>query len=234
MRQATAPHVDRSTVWTGFTAMLPVWVSAIPIGIAYSLAARDAGLSPLETQTMSLLVFSAATQLAAIAALGDGESILIIAGLALSLNTQLLLFGLAAGRRLRPYGTRRLLAAGLLTDGSFAVASSLRPFTTGALIGAGASMYVAWNLGTALGLLGGSSVTRLNAFSVDVVGPLIYVAALVPLLRRRGDLLLVGAAALVALVALRVAPAGAAVLAAAAIGALIGIRGGRPVERGRR
>jgi GNAT superfamily N-acetyltransferase len=43
----------RLFVW-GYLDMLPLWLGAIPVGIAYGVAARDAGLSFVETQLMSL------------------------------------------------------------------------------------------------------------------------------------------------------------------------------------
>jgi len=44
----------------GFLAMAPLWVGAVPVGIAYAVAARAAGLGTGETQLMSAVVFSAA------------------------------------------------------------------------------------------------------------------------------------------------------------------------------
>ena len=46
---------------------------AIPSGIAYGVAAHGAGLGPGETQLMSLVVFSAAAQVGAVALLGAGR-----------------------------------------------------------------------------------------------------------------------------------------------------------------
>jgi hypothetical protein len=58
----------------GFPAMLPLWTGAIPVGIAYGAAAREAGLSLAETQLMSLTVFSAAAQMSAVALIGAGRA----------------------------------------------------------------------------------------------------------------------------------------------------------------
>ncbi|MGN6810562.1 MAG: hypothetical protein ACTHMP_06785, partial [Thermomicrobiales bacterium] len=42
----------------GFLALIPLWTGAIPVGIAYGVAARGVGLGLVETLLMSLTVFS--------------------------------------------------------------------------------------------------------------------------------------------------------------------------------
>ena len=86
----------------GFLAMLPLWTGAIPVGIAYGAAARDVGLSLVETHLMSLTVFSAAAQMSAVALIGAGMPAVILIGTALALNIQLLLIGLSVGRQTHP------------------------------------------------------------------------------------------------------------------------------------
>ena len=56
----------------GFLALLPRWTGAIPSGIACSVAARSAGLDWGEARLMSLVVFSAARQVGAVALLDAG------------------------------------------------------------------------------------------------------------------------------------------------------------------
>ncbi|HEY8600494.1 MAG TPA: AzlC family ABC transporter permease, partial [Thermomicrobiales bacterium] len=78
----------------GFVALMPLWIAAIPSGIAYGVAARGAGLSAIEAQLMSLLVFSAAAQVASLALLGGQLPGALLMGTAMILNAQLLLLGL--------------------------------------------------------------------------------------------------------------------------------------------
>src|SRR5215212_8870193 len=124
----------------GFIAMLPLWTGAIPVGIAYGIAARDAGLSAAQTQLMSLVVFSAAGQVSALSSLKEGAPLLVVVGTALALNAQLPLLGLAVARRTRPGWPGRLLAASLLTDGAFGIAAARGALRLPVLVGAGASM----------------------------------------------------------------------------------------------
>jgi predicted branched-subunit amino acid permease len=161
----------------GFVGLLPLWAGAIPAGVAYGVAARGIGLGMVETQVMSLTVFSAAAQLSAVPLLGGGTPTSVLVVTAMALNAQLLLLGLTVGRQVRPTRWRRLAAAWLLTDGAFGVASGQGRLRLPVLLGAGASMYLAWNAGTAIGASAGTVVPDPRRFGVDLVVPLTFLAA---------------------------------------------------------
>src|SRR5579885_1689471 len=178
--------------------MLPLWLGAIPVGVAYAVAARAAGIAPGAAQLMSLTVFSAAAQLSAVALIASGAAWPLVAGTALALNAQALLLGFAAARQTRPSPRARLLAAALLTDAAYAVTAAGRRFTLAGLAGAGASMYCAWNLGTALGLIAGHALPSSRRLGLDFVAPLMFLIVLVPLVRGRAALCAVAVAGVVA------------------------------------
>jgi predicted branched-subunit amino acid permease len=142
----------------GYLALLPLWSGAIPAGVAYGVAARSAGLSVGETQLMSLLVFSAAGQIGAVSLIAGGASPLLLIGTVMALNAQLVLLGLAIGRQLQLSWLQRLATAWLLTDGAYGVSLGVGPLRLAVLLGAGASMYTGWNIGTALGAGDGAGV----------------------------------------------------------------------------
>src|SRR4051794_41273241 len=99
---ATRTRADAlAAFWRGYLALLPLWSGAIPAGVAYGVAARSAGLGVIETQVMSLVVFSAAGQIGAVSLLARGASPLVLIGTATALNAQLLVVGLAIGQPLR-------------------------------------------------------------------------------------------------------------------------------------
>jgi predicted branched-subunit amino acid permease len=169
----------------GFIGMMPLWVAAIPSGIAFGVAARGAGLGAIEAQLMSLLIFSAAGQVGALALLADPLPRPLVIGAVMALNAQLLLLGLAAGRQLRPRWPVHLGAAFFLTDAAFAVAAAGARLRLATLTGAGVSMYLAWNGGTALGLLLGRRLLAVRDLGIDFVLPLIFLALAIPTLRSR-------------------------------------------------
>jgi predicted branched-subunit amino acid permease len=182
--RSQAPE-NRSAFGRGFVAMLPLWAGAIPVGAAFGVAAREAGLGGGEIQAMSLLVFSAAAQVAAVVLLREGAPNLALIGAAVALNLQLLLLGLTVGRRLRPSRSRQPLLAFLLTDGAFAIAAGGGRLSAPGLLGAGASMYLGWNLGTALGIAGGDALPDLDHVGVNLIVPLAFLAVLACCGRRR-------------------------------------------------
>ncbi len=220
--RSPAAETSRTRFLRGFAAMLPLWLGAIPVGVAYAVAARAAGIAPGAAQLMSLTIFSAAAQLSAVALIASGAAWPLVAGTALALNAQALLLGLAAARQTRPSLPARLLAAALLTDAAYAVTAAGRRFTLAGLIGAGASMYCAWNLGTALGLVVGHALPSSRRLGLDFVAPLMFLIVLVPLVRGRAALCAVAVAALFGWLLPQLVPAGVAVLGAGLAGSLAG------------
>ena len=202
--------------------MMPLWAGAIPAGVAYGVAARSAGLSVLETQVMSLVVFSAAGQIGAVSLLATGASGPLLIGTVLALNAQLVLLGLAVGRQLRLSWSQRLLAAWVLTDGAYGVSLGVGPLRLGVLLGAGASMYSGWNLGTALGAGLGAALPNPGAFGINLVAPLAFLAVLVPLVRTRPMLAVVVVAGVSTYLLSQAVPGGVAVLGAGLAGCMVG------------
>ena len=213
---------DYAQFWRGFLALMPLWTGAIPVGVAYAVAARDAGLSPVQTQLMSLTVFSAAAQFSAVSLFAHHTPIVVMIVTAMTLNLQLFLFGLTAARDSHPSLRRRFLTAYVLTDGAFAIAVAGGRIRMPVLLGAGVSMFTAWNAGTLIGAAAGAILPDLSRFGVDFVAPLTFLAVLVPLLRSKPALLTLVVAAATTLVLTRVTTTGVAVLGAGLIGSVAG------------
>ncbi len=208
--------------WRGFLALLPLWTGAIPVGVAYAVAARDAGISPLATQLMSLTVFSAAAQLSVVSLFARGTSAAIMVATVLTLNLQLFLYGLAATRESQPSRFTRFVTAYFVTDGAFAIAVRGGRIRMSVLLGAGVSMFAGWNAGTLIGVLSGAVLPDLGRFGIDFVAPLIFLAVLIPLMRSRPAVLTAFVAALVTLVVSRAFPGGTAILTAGLTGSVAG------------
>lgn len=206
----------------GFVALLPLWAGALPVGVAYAVAAHGAGLGFAATQALSLTLFSAAAQVSVASSLRAGAPAALIVATALALNAQLVLYGLALGRQLRPAWAACLAGAWLLTDGAYGVTMAEGRPSVARLLGAGSSMYVAWNAGTLLGGVAGRTLPDVRRLGIDFVVPLTFLAVLMPLLRTRTSLLTAAVAAGVMPAAIHAVPSGAAVLAAGVAGSLIG------------
>jgi predicted branched-subunit amino acid permease len=221
----------------GALDLLPLWAGAIPSGMAYGMAARDAGLGAGETQLMSLVVFSAAGQVAAVSLLDTGAPAALLVATVMAINAQLLLLGVAVGRQLTLSAVERLGVAWFLTDGAYGVVAARGRLSLPALLGAGLSMFVAWNLGTVLGVAVGDAVAGARRLGIHFVVPLTFLAVLVPLLRTRAAVTVALVSAVLALLLSRLLPIGVAVLGAGVAGSAVGAWGtrheGQPGAAGR-
>lgn len=213
---------DRRLLRAGFVAMVPLWSGAIPTGIAFAVAAHNAGLSFVEIQAMSLTIFSAGAQLAALAVAADSPSLGAYALVVAAINIHLVLLGVVAGRSNRLSHWRKVLVAFSLTDSSFAIAARGGVIRWQVLLGAGLSMYVGWNGGTLAGSLAGSVVSDLPSARIALVAPLTFLAVLAPIIRTSPALVTLLVAGATMLLLSGVVPVGVALLAAAVAGSAAG------------
>ena len=91
----------------GFRAAAPLWLGVVPFALVYAVVARDAGLSLLETQALSVLVFAGSAQFSAVGLFGSGAAALEIVSTTFLLNVRHVLYGLSLGRRIPLRGWRR-------------------------------------------------------------------------------------------------------------------------------
>lgn len=223
---AVAASNPRGGYRAGFLAMLPLWAGVVPFGVAFAVLARAAGFSAIATQALSLLVFAGAAQVATVRLVGDGALPLVVVLTAFLLNLRHVLYGLSY-RRLagRLPGPPAALLAFLLTDEAYGV--TVRAFMEGRgsgtfLLGAGSSLYFAFNLATLAGALLGSLLPDPRASGLDFVFPLTFLALLLPVLRSRRQVLVAAVSGAGALGLSRVAPGGVTVLVSAVTAAALG------------
>jgi 4-azaleucine resistance transporter AzlC len=159
----------------------------VAFGLVYGVLARQAGLSPAATVTMSLLVFAGAAQFTAVVMWGQAAGALIVLTTFI-VNLRHLLMGASVAPYLRgqPGGWKALLAFGL-TDESYAL--TISRYLSGAgsrefFLGANVGLYLGWNLSTAVGAVLGGLVVDPGRWGVDLVFPLTFLGLLMPLLHR--------------------------------------------------
>lgn len=146
----------------GLAASISIAAGYIPIAFSFGLASLEAGLSPLATILISVLVFAGASQFVMISLLASGAGVLVAVPTILLMNARHLFYGPALATKLqRDRAPSTLLSFGL-TDEVFAASMSrlneIEPVErSGWYIGMQTGAYLSWVLGTALGaLLGGS------------------------------------------------------------------------------
>ena len=198
-------------------------------GVSFGVLAVASGLTVAQACTMSLLVFTGASQFAVVGVIGSGGSTAAALGSALLLAARNTAYGLAMSDVVRGRLPTRLLGAQLVIDESTAMASAQETpdaRARGFWI-TGVAVFVFWNLGTLLGALGGDAIGDPEQYGLDAAFPAGFVALLVPHLRSLDGRLAAAIGAAVALVLVPVAPAGVPVLAAS-VAVLLGLRKGDP------
>ena len=185
-------------------------------GVAFGVLARSSGLSVAKACAMSLLVFTGASQFAAVSLLASGGGLAAAIGSALLLAARNTLYGPIVARWFEPGRASNLLVTQIIIDESAALGAAQddpRRARAG-FLAAGIGVYVAWNLGTLLGALIGDVIGDPTRWGLDAVFPATFVALLAPHVRHRPGQVAALTAAAIALAALPVLPAGVPVLLA--------------------
>jgi 4-azaleucine resistance transporter AzlC len=152
-------------------------LSALGFGFVYGLAAREAGLTPIEASAMSVIVFGGAAQFAAVGYLAAGltwPAIILLTGL---VNARHILYSAALAPWLRSAPlVRRAVMAHLLTDEAFAI--SVAHFTRlrradewGYWLAAIGSTFIPWNAATLAGAALGGDLPQALQPGLEIIFP---------------------------------------------------------------
>ena len=183
----------RELLLDGVRAGLPIMLGYVPIGIAYAVMARQAGLSVGQTCLMSLTVYAGASQMMAAGMLAEHGGFLAIVLATFVLNLRHIIMSTCVMHRMEPTSLPlRLLAAFGVTDESFAL------FTTGTgksrsvffFLGIHAAIYLSWNLGTLLGALAMDLLPPILTASLGISLYAMFISILMPDLPGNGKLAL--------------------------------------------
>ena len=212
----------------------PITSSALGIGLAtgaYGLSfgaiSVASGLTAIQTQTLSLLMFTGASQFALVGVLGAGGGAIAAVLTAWLLGARNGLYALHIAPTLNLRGLRKPIAAQLTIDESTAMSIAHEPIvdhSRHAFWATGISVYVLWNIGTLLGALGASAIGDPAMLGLDAAIPAGFLALLWPRLRDRTAWAIAAGGATIALVLTPLTRSGVPVLASALIAVLAGYR----------
>jgi predicted branched-subunit amino acid permease len=177
-----------SLAWVSSAVRTRVLRDAVGLGLAVGLygaafgaAAVSAGLDVLQASTLSLLMFTGASQFALVGVLGAGGTPLAAIGSALLLGTRNTVYGVRLVPLLPTGGVlRRLGTAHWVIDETTAlsIAAPDRAMARLAFVAGGASIFVVWNLTTVLGALGAGALGGAAQAALDAVVPAAFLALL--------------------------------------------------------
>jgi len=203
--------------------------SGVGFGLVLGLAARDAGLSPIEVAAMSSIVFAGAAQFAAIGALVGGAPWLSIVVLTLFLNARHLLYSAALAPWVQGVPVaRRAVMAHFLTDESFALTSThfqriARYDGWGYWVAAVAFEFIPWNVASIAGALLGGAIPDPAMFGLDVVFPAAMAGLALGLVTGRREAVAAGAGAAIGVLLSLVAGTQVGIIAGGLLGPLVGM-----------
>jgi len=217
----------------GIRFEFPLLVGVFPFGLIYGAAALRAGLDPALAQAMSSIVFAGSAQFLTAQLIHDSAPALVIVLTIATVNLRHLLYSASLAPFVSHLPLRwRALLAYLLTDEAYAAVilhyqkEGIRASGHWFFLGAGASLWLTWQLSTALGIFLGATIPE--TWPLDFALPLTFIAMLVPTLKDWSLVVAALAAGVTALLAAALPFNLGLVLAA-----LVGIAAGMLVERHR-
>jgi predicted branched-subunit amino acid permease len=218
---------DSEGYLAGVRAGLPFALVAGVVAITFGVLARSLGWGVLAPIVFSVISFSVAAQFAVAAVLGAGGGVFTAIAAAVVLNARFLPMGMAVAPFLEGGPLRRALEGQTILTTSWALASrGGGRFDRAFMIGATVPQYLAWTIGTAVGVLSHVVVGDVERLGLDVIFPAFFLTLLMRELRSGGRLTIAATAIAAALAAtlVPIAPPGVPVLAACGA-ALLGLKG---------
>jgi predicted branched-subunit amino acid permease len=193
--------------------------------MSFGAIATTSGLTLLQTESLSLLMFTGASQFALVGIIGSGGGVWAGVATAALLGTRNALYGVRLSTLLNVRGLRRLLAAQFVIDETTAMAIARDTVTEGryAFWATGVLLFTFWNLGTFIGALATNALPDPKLLGLDAAPPAAFLALLAPRLRAREPFAIALAAGLVALVCIPLLPAGIPLLVVASLVVVFGL-----------
>jgi 4-azaleucine resistance transporter AzlC len=152
--------------------VMPLSIAVIPWGILTGAISIQIGMTPLQGQFMSLLVFAGAAQLSSMTLMSSMASNLTIFGTTFVISSRHLLYSITFRQHvLKLPLSWRLAIAFVLTDEMFAV-SQVHTQRTGhfsvlyALV-VGFAFYAIWNIATLIGIVAGDYFDNIDSLGLD-------------------------------------------------------------------
>ncbi|MDP8079999.1 AzlC family ABC transporter permease [Phocoenobacter skyensis] len=172
----------------------PLAISAVPWGVLCGTLSIQAGLTSMQAQIMSLVVFSGTIQLSGIAIFATGGSWLGLVNNTVMIGARYSLYAATYQRELSKLSfIKRAAFAFLLIDELFVIAQN-RQFKTGyfdywyVVIG-GFFFYILWNIATFTGIYFAQVVQDIDKLGLDFTIVATFVAMMVPMIRSKAILI---------------------------------------------
>lgn len=175
--------MNKRSYFKGVKDGIPIALGYIAVAFTLGIAAKNAGLTALQSTVMSITNVTSAGEFAGLGLIASGATLLTLAATQLIINLRYCLMSCSLSQRLDPKAPfwHRLLIAFGVTDEIFGVSiragEKLSPYY---IYGVMSVAIPGWTLGTGLGTLSGSLLPArlLSAMSVALYG--MFIAVIIP------------------------------------------------------
>ncbi|MCM5508602.1 MULTISPECIES: AzlC family ABC transporter permease [unclassified Vibrio] len=167
----------------GAFAMMPLSLAVIPWGLLAGSFAIDAGLTVIESQALSAILFAGSAQLVATGMLKAGAGLATMLLATFFITSRHFLYSVSMRSKVSPLPFKWRLGLGfLLTDELFALCGqqSEQQFNRWYALGAGLSFYLCWNLATLAGIIAGSQIPGMNELGLEFAVAATFIAIVTP------------------------------------------------------
>ena len=170
---------------------LGVGIAVAAYGVSFGAISVTSGLTALQTQILSALMFTGGSQFALIGVLAAGGGAVSAVATSVLLGVRNAFYGLSMAEVLHVRGLRRVVAAQLTIDESTAMAVSRSAEHDGgrasrfAFWATGLSVFVFWNLATLAGAIGANALGDPKRLGLDAAIPAGFIALVWPRLKDR-------------------------------------------------
>lgn len=174
---------DRSII----TDSVGVSVAVGLYGVSFGAIATSSGLSIVQACTLSLLMFTGASQFAFVGVIAAGGSALTGALTAVLLGSRNMFYGIALAPRLELSRGQRAAAAHLVIDEStaMAVTRTTRRHARLGFFWTGLGVFTLWNLSTLIGAVAGKTLGDPRTYGLDAAVGAAFLGLLWPRLQTR-------------------------------------------------
>jgi 4-azaleucine resistance transporter AzlC len=215
-----------SNIWAGLRAELPLLIGVFPFGLIYGALALGSGLTPLQAQMMSSIVFAGSSQFIAVQLFHESAPGLVIVLTIAVVNLRHMLYSASLAPYVSSLPMRwKVLLSYLLTDEAYAPTviqyenQGVTPSSHWFYLAAGLALWSTWQVSTALGIFLGSSIPA--SWPLAFALPLTFIAMVVPVLKARPAIAAAVSAGITAL-AVHSLPYSFGLIVAAVVGIVVG------------
>ncbi len=173
----------------GAKTILPLIAGVSPFGMIYGVTAANSGLNNFTSIIMSMIIFAGSAQIALVELLKDNAPVFTILATIFLINLRMAMYSASISRYIRGENIfLRMFSSYFLTDQAFAIsigkfAEDKKVKRIPFYLGAGITLWVAWQISTVIGVLLGKTLPA--SLSLDFAIPLTFLAVTVPFLKKK-------------------------------------------------